>query len=283
MSSLLQVEMGRALTRTKAFATAGVTTWPAMQIQYIGTSAFGGVAIASGGDMTLTADDVDGITTVHSTAGIDGAGAKVTTGVIDLSTPHASVDTFGELNDYINALPDFRSFLIGVLPSQLTNNKLAALSACATGYNGPTLFADAAVVALDQGFAFTNDKFLYRPKQSGVARDSGRTTNELCTNGLQFLHVNLTAVGDSNIEIYAIDDDLKTEVLLWDNATATAVAEEHGATAPETGFIQAPEGKKLLVYFDNAAANSAADVHAIGFTRHRLGGNVPGANYTGII
>lgn len=283
MSSLAQVEMGKALTRTKAFATTVVTAWPAMQIQYIGTKAYGGVEVESAGNMVLTADNTDGITTVHPTAGIDGAGAKVTTGVIDLSTPHASIDTFGELNDYINALPDFRSFLIGVLPSQATDNKLATLSAVATGDNGQTLFADAAVTALDQGFAITNDKFLYRPKQSGVARDSGRTTNELCTNGLQFLHVQLTAVGDSNIEIYAVDDDLKTEVLLWDNAAATTVAEEHGATAPETAFIQAPEGKRLLVYFDNAAANTVADVHAIGFTRHRLGGIVPGANYTGII
>ena len=127
-----------------------------------------------------------------------------------------------------------------------------------------------------------NNRFLYLRRQSGVGRYSGWTTDELCTNGLTFLHVDLTG-GTGNIEIYSCDDDAKTETLLWDNATADGVAEEHGGTDPADIFVQAIEGQRLLVYFDNASAITAVDVHAIGFTRHRLGGIVPGANYTGIV
>lgn len=285
MSNVAQVVLGKSLEKVKAFALTNVALWPAFQLQYIGPFAFGGYAVAAGGDMTLYADNTDGLTTVHATIGIDGAGARTTTGIIDLSTPHASVDTMGELIDHFNGNPDWRAFPIGQLPSDGTDDKLVLQTSVGTAgdANGVTIMSDRLTTPLDQGFAISNNKFLYRPKQSGAGRYSGWTTDELCTNGLTFLHVDLTAVGDSNIEIYSCDDDAKTATLLWDNATTTATAEEHGGTDPADIFIQAIEGQRLLVYFDNAATNSAADVHAIGFTRHRLGGNVPGANYTGIV
>lgn len=287
MGSTQQILTGDALARTKTFALGTVTNWPAMQLQYVGSALFAEITVASPGEMTFYADDVDGSTTVDPDIGIDGSGDAATNGIIDLSSPHSLVNTFRELENHINSQADWRCFLIGVRPDQSTDDKLDTLAAtsCRTD-NGLTLYVDEAETGeLDVGFSVSNQKFTSRPSGGWSTKQSGWVNDELCENMLNFLHVNITNAGAGNIEIYAVDDIGKatTQILLWDNAYATNTAEEHGATEPAAIFIKAPVGHRLLVWFDvTSAAHSAADVHAICTTKHQLGGTVPGANYTGM-
>ena len=270
----------------KTFALSVVTSWPAMQIQYVGDKLFAGIDVGAGGDMTFYADDTDGETTVDPNIGINSSGAATTDGIIDLSTPHADVDTFGELKNHINGMADWRCFLIGVLPDGLTDDKFDTLAEASShtirSANGLTLYADEAASVKDQGFSISNQKFVSRPANGRISNRSGWVTDKLCVNTLSFLHVNLTVSGASNIELYPVDDINDTSQLMWENVTVSATVEGHGTTDPVSPFIIAPIGRRLLIFFDNAAAVTAADVHAIGMTRHITGGRVEGGNYTGM-
>lgn len=287
MGSTQQVLTGDALARTKTFAIGTVTNWPAMQLQYVGSALFAEITVEADGDMLFYADDVDGSTTVDPDIGVNSSGDATTDGLIDLGTPHATLNTFRELEGHINAQANWRCFLIGVKPEDSTDDKLDTLSATSCrSDNGLTLFVDEAKSGnLDVGFAVSNQKFSSRPSGGWSTHEAGWETDVLCENMLNFLHVNISNAGAGNIEIYTIDDIGKatTSTLIWDNAYAADTAEEHGATEPAAVFIKAPVGHRLLVWFDiTSAAHAAADVHAICTTKHQLGGRVPGANYTGM-
>lgn len=272
MASEQALASGIALERTKIFNLSDVTKYPLLQVQYIGTALFSTVAIdASTGDFTIAADDIDG----------------ETTDILTIDVSDAAFNTMGEVLDEINAQEDLRAFLIGC-PRDLSSvdkfDTLAAASIRTT--NGLTLFADEAKSGLlDQGFAITNQKFINRPSTGWNGKLVGMTTDDLCINTLNYISILLTVVGDGNMEVYACDDINKVEagVLLWDDVYVTVVAEEHGnVLTPAEPFISAPVGNRLLIFFDNAAANSAATITAIGTTKHLTGARVPDANYTGI-
>lgn len=274
--------------KRKKFTITNVTKFPAMQIQYVGPFLFATVQVAAGGDMKFFADDVNGTTTVDPDIGW--TSEKTALGIIDLSTPDASMNTFGELERHINSMANWRCYLIGVPRDLGTDDKLDTLSAasCRTD-NGITLFVDEAKSGnLDVGFAITNQKFSFRPSLGWQTRHKGVITDELCFNTLEMLKVNLTNLGSGNIEIYSIDDIGEAvsaaPVLIWDNAYATATEEKHGDTVPVEEFISSLKGQRLLIYFDVTSATiTACDVEAVGNTKHVRGSQVHGANYTGIV
>ena len=278
MGSLQAVQSGIALERTKVFALSDVTKFPLLQIQYIGSALFSTVAIDAGtGDFTIAADDIDG----------------ETTNILTIDTDNAAFNTMGEVVDRINqGHADLRAFLIGVPRDLASDDKFDTLAATSIRtINGLTLFADEAAVPLDQGLAITNNKFVYRPSGGWNTKTSGWTTDENVVNMINYMTINITAVGDSNIEVYACDDINKVDAgtLLWDNVTVTATEETHGAISSTTlveqisdPFIVGLQGQRLLIFFDNAAAASAANIRIIGTTRHLTGGVTPAANYTGI-
>ncbi len=282
--------------RTKLFSNGTVTTFPGIQIQYVGPKLFAGISVVAAGNMAFYADDTDGETTVDPDIGY--TTVATTAGLIDLSSPAAAVDTFGELYDHINSMANWRCFLVGVAPNGDTDNKFDTLAIASShtvrSANGLTLYVDeagggagtdSAETLLNFGFAVTNNKFQSRPSGGRKTNRVGWTTDELCENILNYLSVNITNVGSGNIEVYACDDlaSTKTNVKIWENAYTTATAEEHGATPVAEAFIKAPVGQRLLIYFDvTSAVATACDVRATCTTRHITGGQVPGANYTGI-
>jgi hypothetical protein len=271
VASVQSLQSGELLKRQKVCNITATTAFPAMQIQYVGSCLFAKITVAAGGDITIHADDVDGATTTYCT--------------IDLSTPAAAVDTYGELEDVINGYEDLRCFLIGVLPSQSTDNTLDTLASTSIRTtNGLTLYSDEAL--LDVGFAITNRKFTSRPSGGWATKDAGWVKDDLCVNSLHYLSMAVTAAGTGNIEVYGVSEDGDTTVLLWDNAIADAtggVTEEHGATpTPDTVFVAAPRGHRLVVWFDMVAAITAIALNAVGYTKHLTGEEVPDANYTGL-
>lgn len=274
MASTQSLLTGDLLARRKVINVSAVTAFPAMQIQYIGTSLFGTVAVAAGGDMTLGADDTDGTTAVHT---------------IDLSTPGATVDTFGELAAVINGFGDFRCFLLGVRTDQSTDNKLDTLvtASCRTD-NGLTIFIDEAEAPTDVGVCITNRKYISRPVGGIENLHLGETTDQNCINSMHYLIWTVTAAGTGNLEVIGISQDDQTTVSIWDDAIADATGGitegAHGATpTPDVIFLAAPRGYRIVVYFDMAAAVTATDLRVIGQTKHIVGGDVPSDNYTGCV
>lgn len=264
-----------ALARQKIVNITDVTKFPALQIQYVGSKAYSKITVAAGGDITIHADDTDGATDVYAT--------------FDLSTPAAGLDTFGELADAINAYADLRCFLIGALPSQGTDDKLDTLSATSIRTNnGLTLYFDEAKSGnLDVGFAITNQKFTNRQTGGFSTKQKGWTKDKYCVNSLNYLYAAVTAAGVGNIEVYAIDDSNGSVVNIWNNAIADAtsgVTEEHGTTDhPDAPFLKAPQGHRIVVWLDMAAAITAIDLLVHGYTESILDAEVPGDNYTGCV
>lgn len=264
----------------KAVSITDVTKFPALQLQYIGPYQYAKCTVAAGGDMTIKADDTDGATTTYAS--------------IDLSTPGTNADTFGELKDLINSYDYLRCYLIGVKPDQSTDNKLDTLTATSiTGDNGLTVYCDEATSSnTDQGFAITNQKFLYRPVMTGEfdpkKKYAGWVTDKGCINTLDYLGITLTNTSSGVTEIYTCDDSpgVNGVTELWEDAYVTATAEAHGGTSPDTPvspFIASVEGQRLLVWFDAAAAITGVALTASGSTIHQGGGLVAKANYTGCV
>lgn len=132
-------------------ASSNTTDQSCVLIKYRGTTAGKtDVAIAAGGDMTLRIAGA-----VDATTGCDNAGTCPSAGVFDLSTPHASVDTMGELVNKINTTgSNWVAVLTGCLASDLTDNTITTISATETnGPKGVALTRDGAVASATSIFS----------------------------------------------------------------------------------------------------------------------------------
>lgn len=265
--------------KQKQITFSAVTAFVGLKIQAIGSLAYYKVAVAAGGDMTLSGDDVDGTTSLFA---------------IDLSTPAAGVDTFGELKDYINGTcgAHFRCDLVGVLGSESTDNTLATLSAAhlKTGATvtvqneGLELYLDQAVL-LDLGFSISNQRFWMQPNEGYDSALVGRTTDFNVENELEYINVNLTQTNAGTWKIYECDDTpgVNSSTLRYSNAYVSATAEEHPSSTGAYNF-SVSRGKRMCVKFDAVdTAATACDVRARGKTTHLTGGQVFGGNYAGCV
>lgn len=90
----------------------------AFRLKWVGSGSEASVQVASGGDMTF---EIDG-------TGDDADETVSTDGVIDLSTPAAGENTFGEVCDIIDATANWECELGDVLPSWSTDNILSTLA-----------------------------------------------------------------------------------------------------------------------------------------------------------
>src|SRR2546428_831133 len=102
-------------------AVNGTGSATCLLVKYVGTSAGKPtVEAAAGGDLTFKIGGV-----ADATTGRDSAGVSPNSGIWDLSTPHASVDTMGELVSLINTVgTNWRAVLVSCLASDLTDNTI---------------------------------------------------------------------------------------------------------------------------------------------------------------
>jgi hypothetical protein len=303
MASVQDMQVGKLNEVTKVISMASVAVFPAIQIQYCGPKTFASVAVAAGGDMTFKADDTDGLTTVDPNIGC-ASGAQTALGIIDLSTPNAIIDTMGELVNWINqyGAGNWRAFLIGMLPSQKTDNTLVTLTEsnglAVTGDNGLTLYFDPATTFANGftgiGYSITNEKFTCRPRggwqthQVGWSRNKKPGSNPALevVNSFCYAEHTTAATNAGNLTCYAVDEISNAETLLYTGALfTTATAQAIGATpTPDTYYVSAPPGQRLVVWYDLVDTLMTAHVSScIGKTKHRFGGEVPSANYTGCV
>lgn len=258
--------------RDKVFSISLDTQLPLLQLQYVGDKLYGAYEFSDTNDLVLKADDTDGDTTT----------------VLTIATDGGSYDTMGEVEDAINATGVFRCFLIGAKRADTSTAKFADVSneTCRTE-NGVTLFANPDTDAAILGFAFTNQKFLYRPNGGWETFDKGWTKDTNCINSLKMLSATLTIAAHANVRIYQVNDDEKAAaVLLWSQDLASTVEELHGDTVPDEIFISASRGHRMLIQFVALTASdnlTGCVIRAIGHTEPIDGSRVDDSNYTGCV
>ena len=275
MSSIQSLTSGELLKLQKVVNITAVTTVGALVIQSCGPLAYYKVTVAAGGDVTLGGDNVDGTTTLYT---------------IDLSTPAAGFDTFGELEAYINnsTAGHFRCYLVGVRPETITDNNLITLAAthlktgatAAVYANGLTLYGDPAVTPFAIGFSVTNQKFISQPIGGFSTQQAGWIKDTRCINTLRYLSFLATATGGGTINLYTCDDVNHVSTLMYSGAFVSATVLIPNAN-PSIDFWQANLGHRLLMYGLGAAAVSVPTIVGTGFTKQVDGDVVQGGNYAG--
>lgn len=110
------IALGHDVIRSVTTSTSIV-----MRVKWIGAAGSGAtLEVLSGGDMVFTTDGTTADTTVS------------TDGTIDLSTPAASEDTWGEVCDVINASGSWHAVLVDVLPSASSDNTAITMAETST-------------------------------------------------------------------------------------------------------------------------------------------------------
>lgn len=111
--------------RSASDVITAVSTDVGIYVKYVGTAAGAAtVAVAAGGDVSFVANGAAD-TTINSAGTVCGA----TPGTLDLSTPPAGCDTFGEVVALINQSPNWVAALGSVLATDSTNDTLITLVA----------------------------------------------------------------------------------------------------------------------------------------------------------
>ncbi len=257
--------------RNKVFSIALDTALPLMQIQYVGPLLFGAYEFSDTNDIVLKADDTDGDTTTVLTI-----------------TTDATYTTMGKVVDAVNATGVFRAFLIGAKRADTSTAKFAdvANTTCRTD-NGATMFANPDTDTAILGFAFTNQKFTYRPNGGWDTFTKGWTKDVNCINSLKMLSATLTIAAHANVRIYQCnDEDKAAALLLWSQDLASTVEELHGDTVPEEIFISCSRGNRLLIQFVALTASdnlTGCVIRCLGHTEDVAAGLVPDSNYTGCV
>jgi hypothetical protein len=252
-------KQGKAIALVAVPSTALLA--PIMKVQYYGSHAYYTVAAAAGGDLLFQHDDTDGTTTSDTSIGMDNAGTQQA-GTIDLSTPDASMNTMGELVDWINdhvnigtAVPNtaWHAIMNGALRARSTDNMIDTLAEVTSAK--PTfvsLYPDMAVSPYTLGFSITNRRF------TGL----NTFTNDIgYLNSLDYLNVEVKATGGFTVNIYDVYDGA-TAGIIQNNVTETLLFshKEADTTAVEFKFkawgqpIQAEVGHRILVEVVGAAA-----------------------------
>jgi len=258
--------------RDKVFSIALDTQLPLMQLQYIGDKIYGNYEFADTNDLVLFADDTDGATTT----------------ILTIATDGASYNSMGEVVDAVNATGVFRAFLIGAKRADVSTAMFADVSneTCKLK-NGVTLFSNPDTTAAILGFAFTNQKFIYRPSGGWDTFEKGWTKDTNCINSLKMLSATLTIAAHANVRFYQCDDENKAAaVLLWSQDLASTVEELHGDTVPDDVFVSCSRGNRFLVQFIQLTTSddlTGCVIRCLGHTEDVAAGLVHDSNYAGCV
>jgi len=245
-----------AIVKGDALAIATNTGTALMELKWIGSGVAATVAVAAGGDISVTTDGSTADTTIVLPSG-------GTDGTIDVSD--ASVDTLGEVVDHFNASANWQARLTGGLRTWDSDNTFFTLVATANCCNdgGVKLYADPAVEYDGTNFcgcslAITAGKF----RKKNIIRkddDDGGWINELW-----YIENNLTyASGTAYIDIYDVDDVAQTATLVERlAASATTVKYSFGNHLAMLEAVS--KGNRLVVIPTNTAAFTAGYVTIAG-------------------
>jgi hypothetical protein len=206
-------------------------------IWYKGATGSGATfAIAAGGDWAFTTDGTTADTTIS------------TDGTIDLSTPDASENTWGEVCDVVNASPNWGMYLLAVLPEDSTDNTSETqveidLSTAAMKKSGFFVYGDSSVTfetaVCISGFQPTG--------VAGVFED-----DDNCVNWVNYVLANANFdSGTCAVKIYSANQH--SSVLIYTGAAMTTDTNSTHGTNGDLGFMPSKYGERLVVKIDASA------------------------------
>lgn len=243
----------------------------AMLIKYIGTAAASAttdVAVAAGGDMTFRVAGVAS-TTVNS-----GAVCGAVVGTLDLSTPAATCDTFGEVVDVINATSDWRAVLVGALRSDSPDNTITTFAvASAMRADGLPLYFDSAVslttsIPLIPDNCKTDIRCFMTPQGQLLENPFAGTQTDI-----RWVEGYATYATTGNFNIYSVLPRQKavgseTVTTLWTEATGASGTNKQLTQFQYLGLKGKPN-EKVIVRITTTGASSAFILHAYGLQSGR--------------
>ena len=238
---------------------------PSLEVQYYGSHSYYAIVSHATTGLTFSHDNTNGTTTVDPNIG-QASGAQTELGVIDLGTPNATIDTMGELVDWINnhvnyglstGNTNWHAFMNGCIRSEVsgnTNSRIMAISSVASAK--PTkinLYPTMGEAPCSLGFSVTNRKFT----------GANTWTDDIgYLNSIDYLSVDVLSTGGFVVNIYDVYDGntpglIQNEVsktLLFTSSQADTTALAIAFTADWGHPITAEVGHRLLVTVVGAAA-----------------------------
>jgi len=244
-------EMASALALKLGWTTVAVDSDVALEIQYVGESASATVTSAAAN-----------LTFKQGAAGAEAVDATIgAAGVID--TNAASYDTFGEVQDNINASANWRCRLVTVLRTD--SSDAACLARSETTLNAGTdwkvdLYKDSSA-ALNIGVAYETGTLNVQPVRSRYAIVDANEMGTLA-KVYQAKATTTYASGTSTFKIYKVVTDrygvIQSETEIY-SAASGATTVEGTLDFSDSGLgADTDLGYKLIVRVENSAAMTAA-------------------------
>lgn len=175
----------------------------AIKLRYVGAQASATVTVSSDGDLTFK-HGVAGAEVVDSTVGASG--------VMDVST--SSYNTFAKVLDNLNGSANWEAYLVDALRADSSIDTLATLSEATISPNTELSLSKDTSVALELAIRIG--------KRSNVTGSEAKSAAEIYS----ITSVNTFASGTSLIKIYEVNEDAKTETLIYSLAGGATTVED---------------------------------------------------------
>lgn len=246
MGSLQSIAQSIALAKKRAFASGDdEDTSVGMIAQYVGSEASGKIqVVVTTGDLVF----------IHGDVGSEAADTSVGgDGTIDISADGSAPATAIEVEDLINASPNWRARMTGLLPDDvMTGLLLVKASTQAKVATGLDLQIDGSKLLLIS-HPITGVQFNSLVKEDGKSNTNGLATDESVENWVDYVEILNTFASDSSeFKIYEVGHGDATAVTRFTgDALTTATKQTHGATTPQDAFLKSAIGNRLVCRVEN--------------------------------
>lgn len=192
-----------------------------------------------------------------------------TPGTIDLT--NTAANTMGEVVDFINGLADYKARLVGLRredDADTTAALVAVTSQQAKVSGGLRLAVDTSVADQVSFEISALDGTIVAGSTTG---DSGLGSDwsRMAINSLRRVDATLTFSGADLFRVYEVDDEAKTDELIYQNTITAILAASTSAGSEEFGApgIASRPGRRLLVRLSAASSIAVTNLSFIGETK----------------
>lgn len=192
-----------------------------------------------------------------------------TPGTIDLT--NTAADTMGEVVDFINGLADYKARLVSLRRADDadTTAALVAVSSQQAKVSGGLKLAVDTSVADQVSFTISAMDGNIIPGSSVGDSGVGSDWSRMAVNSLRRVDATLTYSGADLFRVYEVDDEAKSDELIYQNTISAILAASTNAGSEEfasPGIASRP-GRRLLVRLSAATSIAVTNLSFIGETK----------------
>jgi hypothetical protein len=262
MATANSIGLGKDLAPTQGIYISAATTGnPLILLRYLGDTASGAtVAVDSNGNIAFTTDGTTADTTVFAT-----------TGVLDLSTPAAGLDTVGEVLDTINGSANWHAVLAGGYRAMASDGIFTTItetdvSTAAMKASGFLLYGDGAVSPYIVAGCITG-------LDAGTI-EKGDNPDGGCYSVITYIQCNLNTSSAGTLEVWRASQTGETKIFTVALADATTTTFGNGVST----LFKSKVGERLVVVLDSdqSAPGSGGFLVVNGYTVDTAGAAIRG-------